>query len=125
MQHHKPSRRRVHRGRLLAAAAAIAATGTACSPPAPRSFDFFLVDSIARDGTIARCDRDPAAAQIDIECANARRAALALQLDEERARRAALERESAAKIEALRREFEAQRAQEAAAAAESAADGLP
>jgi len=112
------------RGRLLAVVAA-AVAGAACSPqPAPRSYDFFLNDSIARDGTLARCDRDPAAAH-DIECANARRAALAVQLEEERARREALERESAAKIEALRREFEAQRrAREAAAAEEAALAGL-
>lgn len=103
------------RGRLIVVAAAVA-VASACSPPPPRSYDFFLNDSIARDGTLARCDRDPVAAQTDIECANARRAALAVQLEEERARREALERESAAKIEALRRAFEAQRAREAAEA---------
>jgi hypothetical protein len=79
-----------------------------------------LTDSIARDGTLARCDRDPATAQTDIECANARRAALAVQLEEERARRTVLERESAAKIEALRREFEAQQRARAAEAEEGA-----
>lgn len=90
---------------------------TACSPPPPRTYTFFLEDSIARDGVLARCDRDPAAAQVDIECANARRAALEVQLQEERERREALERESAAKIDALRREFEArQRALDEAAA---------
>src|SRR5690606_10271622 len=103
------------RGRLIVAAAV--AVASACSPPPPRSYDFFLLDSIARDGAIARCDLDPVAAQTDIECANARRAALAVQLDEERARRAVLERESAARIEALRREYEAQRARAAAAEA--------
>src|SRR5690606_20291428 len=110
------------RGRLLAVVAA-AVAGAACSPqPAPRSYDFFLNDSIARDGTLARCDRDPAAAQTDIECANARRAALAVQLEEERARREALERESAAKIEALRLQFEAQRRAREAAEAEALED---
>lgn len=108
------------RGRLLAVGVAAVVAVSACSPPPPRSYDFFLNDSIARDGTLARCDRDPVAAQSDIECLNARRAALAVQLEEERARREALERESAAKIEALRREFEAQRrAREAAEAAEA------
>ncbi|HEX6995542.1 MAG TPA: hypothetical protein VF339_15515 [Gammaproteobacteria bacterium] len=106
------------RGRLLAVVI-VAAAASACSPPPPRSYDFFLNDSIARDGTLARCDRDPVAAQTDIECANARRAALAVLLEEERARREALERESQAKIEALRREFEARQAREAAEAAEA------
>jgi len=121
MKHHTIALARFARVGLAAAVAAAAVASTACSPPAPRSYDFFLLDSIARDGTLARCDRDPIAAQSDIECANARRAALAIQLEEERERRAALERESEAKIEALRREFEARRAREAAAAAEAAA----
>ncbi len=122
-----PSRGRPSGGRLLAvaAASAVALSSTACSPPpTPRSFELFLADSIARDGALARCDRDPAGAQTDIECANARRAALTLQLHEERARRAALERESAAKIEALRREFEERRARDAAAADDHTAGGL-
>src|SRR5690606_2359939 len=102
------------RGRLIVAAAV--AVASACSPPPPRSYDFFLNDSIARDGTLARCDRDPVAAQTDIECANARRAALAVRLEEERARREALEREAAAKIEALRRALEAGRPRGAAGA---------
>lgn len=89
---------------------------SACSPPPPRTFDYFLDDQIARDGVLARCDLDPVAAQTDIECANARRAATTIQLRLERERREELERESAAKIEALRRQFEAQQlaAQEAA-----------
>src|SRR5690606_4735262 len=114
------------RGRLIVAAAV--AVASACSPPPPRSYDFFLNDSIARDGTLARCDRDAATAQTDIECANARRAALAVQLEEERARRTVLERESAAKIEALRREFEVQqraRAAEAETAAAAEEGALP
>lgn len=101
---------------------AVALLVSACSDgPPPRSYDYFLLDKIARDGKIAGCDRDPVAAQRDIECANARRAATAVQLREERERRQALERESEAKIEAIRREFEAQRQAEAAAAAAAAA----
>ena len=101
----------------------------ACSPPPPRTYDFFVEDSIARDGTIARCDKDPAAST-DIECSNARRAAMAIQLRAERESRERLERESAAKIAALRREFEAQReaarqAEAAAAAAAAAAQPDP
>lgn len=93
----------------------------ACSKPEPRSFDFFLNDSIARDGAIARCDRDPASQQ-DIECANARRAAVTVQLREERERREVLERESAAKIDALRRQFELEQRALAEAAALAAAE---
>ncbi len=104
---------------LLAAAAGAALS--ACSPE-PRTYEYFLADKIARDGVLARCDADPVAARADIECAQARRAALAVQLEEERARRAALERESEARIEALRRQYEAERqAREAAAAAAAAA----
>lgn len=94
----------------------------ACSPPPPRSYDFFFQDSIARDGALARCDRDPDAAR-DIECANARRAATAVQLQEERSRRQLLERESEQKLEALRQQFAAEQraAREAEAAAIAAA----
>lgn len=91
----------------------------ACSPPPPRSYDFFFADSIARDGALARCDQDPRAALRDIECANARRAATAVQLQEERSRRVLLERESERKLEALRQQFAAE--QRAAREAEVAA----
>ena len=121
MQNQTIALARFARGRFLGAVTVAVVVTSACSPPPPRSYDFFLTDSIARDGTLARCDRDPTGAQTDIECANARRAALAVQLEEERARREALERESAAKIEAMRREFEAQRAAREAAEAEAAA----
>ncbi|MFO7285962.1 MAG: EexN family lipoprotein [Gammaproteobacteria bacterium] len=101
---------------MLAALAAACVAG--CKGPEPRSYEYFLEDKIARDGVLARCDADPAAARTDIECANALRAALTIQLQEERARREALERESAERIEALRRQYEAERqAREAAAAA--------
>lgn len=111
-----------HPRRTWAAGLAAALLLSACvDGPAPRTYDLFLIDKIARDGKIASCDRDALAAQRDIECANARRAATAVQLGEERRRREALERESASKIEALRREFEAQRAAAATAAAAEAA----
>src|SRR5690606_2019902 len=60
---------------LLAAAAGAALS--ACSPE-PRTYEYFLADKIARDGVLARCDADPVAARADIECAQARRAALAV-----------------------------------------------
>src|SRR5690606_73134 len=108
--------------RAALAAATAGACLAACSSPEPRSYEHFLTDKIARDGVLARCDGDPVAARTDIECAQARRAALAVQLEEERARREALERESAARIESLRQQYEAERqAREAAAAAAAAA----
>lgn len=95
------------RARPVVTGFSAALLAVACSDPPPRSFQFFMEDSIARDGVLARCARDDAAAQTDIECANARRAALAVQLRRERERREQLERESEQKLEALRREIAA------------------
>lgn len=77
----------------------------ACSPPPlpPRGFDFFMKHSIARDGVLARCDEDEQAAQRDLECANARRAAMDQELAKEKASSRGLERESERKLEALRK----------------------
>lgn len=109
---------------LTAAVVAAVAALAACTPePEPRSYHFFMEDSIARDGVLARCNLDRKAAQHDIECANARSAATAVQLHQERAQREALERESERKLEALRQQVEAQQlaAKEAARAAAEAA----
>src|SRR5690606_5143957 len=115
MRSGSPTRASFRASKLAALAAACVA---GCKGPEPRSYEYFLEDKIARDGVLARCDADPAAARTDSECANALRAALTIQLQEERARREALERESAERIEALRRQYEAERqAREAAAAA--------
>jgi hypothetical protein len=84
-----------------------------CSPPAPRSFDFFLSDPIVRDGVIARCDAHLVESQVDVECANARRAATTEQLREEQAKRKELEQESERKLEALRRQYQRAGAREA------------
>jgi hypothetical protein len=95
----------------------------ACSRPAPRTFDFFLADRMVREGVIARCDAHPLESQRDIECANARRAATAEQLQEEQAKRKELERESERKLEALRRQYAArivEREEKTAALAEAA-----
>jgi hypothetical protein len=77
----------------------------ACEQPEPRTFAFFMDDSIARDGTLARCNEDPIGTTDDIECAHARRAALSIALRQERERREALEIESQRKIEELKQEM--------------------
>ncbi len=69
-------------------------TLVACNEPRPRTFTEFLEDAAAREGTLVRCNADRDASANDLECANARRAAAAVALDEERARRAELEAES-------------------------------
>lgn len=92
--------------------ATLAALGllAGCEEPQPISFAEFMDDDIAREGTLARCNeyRDETAA--DIECANARRAAAAIALRDERARREALEQESERKLAQLREQVERERA---------------
>lgn len=95
--------------------ASFAAVGTACllvgcEEPQPISFAEFMDDAIARDGTLARCNENREETLNDIECANARRAAAAIALREERARREALELESERKLAALREQVERERA---------------
>jgi len=99
-----------------------------CEEPQPISFAEFMDDEFARDGTLIRCNENRAATRDDLECANARRAAAAIALREERARREALELESERKIAELRAEIERERAaarlaeQRAQAAARAAYD---
>lgn len=106
----------------LCLAAVVVALG-GCEQPRPLTFTEFMEDEFARDGTLVRCNADRQATAGDIECANARRAAMAIALREERARREELEAES----ERLRAELRARiaqqqeaerRAREAAEAAE-------
>jgi len=77
----------------------------ACERPEPRSFAVFMEDSIARDGTLARCNQDPEGTSDDIECAHARRAAISIALSHERERREMLELESQRKIDELKLEM--------------------
>jgi hypothetical protein len=77
----------------------------ACEEPVPRSFADFMEDRIAMDGTIAYCNEHREETLNNIECANARRAASAIALRQERERREALELESARKLEAMRNEM--------------------
>lgn len=84
----------------------LVALAAACVKPEPRRFEEFMDDSIAREGTLARCNSDREGTAHDIECANARRAAAAIALREEQERRAALERESERKLAELRAQIE-------------------
>jgi hypothetical protein len=96
----------------------LAVVVTACAPaPEPRTALDFMEDGLAREGVLARCNRDRDRTLDDEECANARRAAVAVAIEAERARAGTLERQSERKLAALR---EAQ-AREAAAAREGAA----
>lgn len=93
-----------------------------CAKPPPRTYTDFMEDRIAREGTLARCNQLSEEAEGGIECANARRAAMAIALREEREKRETLERESERKLAALRAQLEEREraAREAAAAAEAA-----
>lgn len=113
-----------HCSAAFLALAVVALSG--CSGPEPRSFNDFLADRFARDGALARCNQDRDASLRDIECANARRAAAAVAVREERERREQLGRESERKLEEIRRLVALQQAleQEAAAAAAAAAEAV-
>jgi hypothetical protein len=106
----------------------LAAFGAACEQQEPRSFADFMDDAIARDGALARCNQDRTAAENDIECSNARRAADAVAVAQERAREEARERQSERTLIALRdraafeQEAAARAAAEARAAQEAAYD---
>ena len=74
------------------------------------------------EGTVARCNADREGTRSDIECANARRAAVTIALRVEEARRAELELESERKLTELRDELARRERgeREALAAAEAA-----
>jgi hypothetical protein len=70
--------------------------------PEPRTYFDFMEDGIAREGVLARCNRDRDATLNDQECVNARRAAAAVALEGEQKRSAGFARESQRKLAALR-----------------------
>jgi hypothetical protein len=85
-----------------------------------------MEDGYARDGVLTRCNHDRAATLDNVECANARRAAAAVAVQDERARQNVLDAQSERKLVAMReraaRDQEAeQEAVDAAKAAEDAA----
>ena len=88
----------------------------------PRSFAEYLEDRMLMEGTLARCNADRDGSHNDLDCANARRAAVTIALRVEEARREELERESERKLNELRNELARREAaeREALAAAEAA-----
>jgi hypothetical protein len=102
-------------------AAALVVVGCA-PPPEPRSFADYLEDRMLMEGTLARCNADRNGTHDDLECANARRAAVTIALRVEEAKREELERESERKLTELRDELarREQREREAIAEAEAA-----
>lgn len=100
----------------------LAASLPGCSEPQPRTFADFIEDTMAMQGTLARCNEDREGTLNDLECANARRAAATLALRIEQARREELERESERKLAELRAELvrREQAEREALAAVEAA-----
>jgi hypothetical protein len=94
------------------------------APPKPRSIEDFMEDGFAREGVLARCNADREATSADIECKNARRAAVVVAAEKEDERLRALEQESQRKLVAMRdraaRQEQAQ--QDAADAAKAAAE---
>jgi hypothetical protein len=94
------------------------------APPSPRSIEDFMEDGLAREGVLARCNTDRVATAGDVECTNARRAAVIVAAESEGERLQALELESQRKLVAMRDRSarQAQAEQEAAAAAKAAAE---
>jgi hypothetical protein len=96
-------RRSPHALIMFSLTASLGLSLAACTEPTPRTYLYFMEDKIAREGTLARCDTAPQDGQQDIECANARRAEMAVALQLERERREVLQAESDRKIADLTR----------------------
>ncbi|MEJ2171965.1 MAG: EexN family lipoprotein [Woeseiaceae bacterium] len=95
---------KIHATALLAGACMV----VGCSPePPPRSVQEFVDNPILLEAAMVRCAQNRAETRYDAECVNARQAVSLVEAREERARREALEAQSARKREALRRTQEA------------------
>jgi hypothetical protein len=103
----------------------VAVLAVACEQEAarPRSFEYFKEDGLAREGVLARCDLETAA-QNDVECMNARRAASAVAAEIEQGRSPGLAAESERKLVAMRArsDFVEQAEQDATLATQAAAE---
>lgn len=82
--------------------------GACVDEPPPRSFMEFMEDTIAREGTLVRCNADREATANEPECVNARRAAAAIAAQAEAEERGRLQAQSEARLLAARRRYEAQ-----------------
>lgn len=81
----------------------LAAVLVACAPKSePRTVFDFMDDGFAREGVLTRCSQNRDETLNDVECNNARRAAATIALEGERERAPALERQSEAKMVAMR-----------------------
>ena len=81
----------------------LAAMLVACAPKSePRTVSDFMDDGFAREGVLTRCNQKRDETLSDAECNNARRAAATIALEAERARAPALERQSEARMLAMR-----------------------
>jgi hypothetical protein len=75
----------------------------ACAPKSePRTVLDFMDDGFAREGVLTRCNQNRDKTLSDEECNNARRAAATIALEAERERAPALERQSEARMLAMR-----------------------
>ncbi len=74
--------------------------------PRPRSYMEFIEDTIAREGTLSRCNRDREATAREAECMNARRAASTIAARADEALREQREAESEAQLAAARERAE-------------------
>jgi hypothetical protein len=109
----------------VASALIVAVVVAGCeAPPKPRTIENFMEDGLAREGVLVRCNADREATAGDVECTNARRAAVVVAAEKEDERLRALELESQRKLVAMRDRAarQAQAQQEAAAAAKAAAE---
>jgi len=97
-------------GEALLLLAGICLLSACVDEPRPRSYLEFMDDSIAREGTLARCNQDRTATADDPECINARRATTTIAAIQEAAQAEQREAESEFKREALRDRYAAQQA---------------
>ena len=88
--------------------------------PRPRSYMEFMEDSIAREGSLARCNRDREATAQDAECMNSRRAASTIAARADEALRSQRDAESEVQRAAARER--SARVQQAAQQAEAVAE---
>ena len=116
----------MHKPRQLVPLCGLALLAACAEEPPPRSVQEFMENPIALEAAMVRCSQNRSETRYDAECVNARQAITIIEAKEDRARRDALEKQSARKREALWRTQKAaaearRRAAEAARRREEAA----